>query len=399
MQQLNEALLTDLASHEATLCLSLYLEVSKGGGDHRHVRLALKNAQSEAAEAVRAGDAENPADVTAVIERLERLDYDDVTGAHDRRLAIFVAPELTEIVDTRAAETGVHVGRLFRLAPLIGELECTPDHAILMASQDEVRLYRVSDGALEEQAVDGLPGSLSSVSAFTDPQEKGNIDGREASGIPGSYQGPQAVDAGKSGTQGVPHHSMGGHDWRETKNDELRQYANRIINAAQHHLSGTNMPLVLAADEGLQGLLRQCSEYPFLASQGIDLHPRELGEEALRQAAVACLQGETEQRRKAAWDTLAASLGRQDGLASIDVTTIVTGAAAGQVAQLFVRSGASTKGRFDAASLMAEVDAGGDEDLIDRAIVETLRKGGEVFPIGDVAHAETAVAAAFRYPA
>lgn len=399
MRHLTGALLRDLARHEAPLCLSLYVEVAAGGGEHRHVELALKNAQSDGKEAVLAASGTNEGASAALVERLEALTYDDFVGAHDRRLAVFMGPDLTETVDTQVEETGIHVGPVFRLAPLLGELDRTPDHALLVASRDEVHLYRATSGTLTKLEPEDMPASFAAVSAFTDPQEKGNIHGREDSGVPGSYQGPQAVDSGKSGTQGLPHHSMGGHDWRETKEDELRCYAERIIKAVQHHLSGTNLPLVVAADERLHGMIRQGADYPHLVSDGIHRHPRDLDEEALREAAADCVKRETAQRRKDAWETVAASLGRKDQLASTDTTEIVTGAAAGRVAQLFVRTGASVKGRFNSKSLAAECDADGNEDLVDRAIVETLRNSGEVFALDHLGEADWTMAAGFRYPA
>ncbi len=91
-------------------------------------------------------------------------------------------------------------------------------------------------------------------------------------------------------------------------------------------------------------------------------------------------------------------LGRDDHAASEDPAEIVTAAAAGRVAHLFARTGATLPGRFDASSLAAELDEDGPDDLVDRAIVETLRNGGDVFPLGDRSPT-TPLAAAYRYPA
>lgn len=395
---LNDSLLRKLAGHDAPLCLSLFLEVTAGGGDHNLIRISLKNAKSDAADAIKAAGADDKA-AAAVQERLEALDYEDVVGGNDRRIAIFIAPDLTEIVDARFDETGVHAGARFRLAPLVAGLEGTPDHAVLVASQDEARLFRSSDGTLTRQDVPDMPDSFADVQKFTDEQEKGNVHGREDSGIPGSYKGPQATDVGVVGTQGVPHHSVGGHDWHEEKEHELRRYANLIINAAQQHLSGTNVPLVVAADERLYGMIRENSEYPFLADEGITLHPREMDDRELADAAAACLHREVETKRNEAWDKVAMSLGRDDHEASEDPVDITTASAAGRVAHLFVRTGATLRGRFDEDSLAAELVDNGPEDLVDRAIAETLRNRGDVFPLGDRGGKDTVMAAAYRYPA
>jgi hypothetical protein len=401
MRPLDPNLLRELAACEAPLCVSLYMEISAGGGEHRHVRIALKNAKSAAEKAIAAAAAADAdaAAAEAVKERLEALDYDDVVGGHDRRVAVFVAPDRTEVVDARFDETGVHVGTRFRLAPLLAGLEQTPEHAVLVASNDRACLYRAAGGRLEEQAVRDMPTSLADISKFTDMQEKGNIHGREDSGIPASYRGGLSSPAGPAGPAGVPHHSMGGHDWREDKEQDLRSYANFLINAVQRHLGGSNLPLVVIADERLHGMIGANSEYPFLVEEKITQHPSSLDQDALRDLAAGSLRREVERRRAEAWDKVAMSLGRGDREASEDPADIVTAAAAGRVAHLFVRSGAALPGRFDPQSLAAELARDGPDDLVDRAIVETLRNGGDVFPLEDRGGAGTQMAAAYRYPA
>ncbi len=378
MRPLNEELLRELAAREAPLCLSMYLEVAPGGGEHDQIRIALKNAKAAAAKAIELVGAEDDA-VRAVRERVEALDYDDVAGGHDRHVAVFVAPDLTEVVDARFDETGVHAGTRFRLAPLLASLEMTPEHAILVASKGRACLYRARGGALSEESLDAMPGSLADFEKFTDQQEKGNVKGREDAGI--------------------SHHSMGGDDWRQDKEDDLRLYANALINAVGQHLSGQNVPLVVAADERLYGMIRENAEYPFLADEGITTHPDNLEQDRLRTEAAACLERAVERRRADAWDKVAQSLGRGDREASEDPADIVTSAAAGRVAHLFARTGARLPGRFDEGSLAATPDEDGPDDLVDRAIVETLRNGGEVFPLGDRAGEATVLAAAYRYPA
>ncbi|TFL16857.1 baeRF3 domain-containing protein [Jannaschia formosa] len=395
---LDQNLLRDLAGHDASLCLSLYLEVAAGGGEHDHVRIALKKAKSEAAAKLGAASSDDAA-FASVRDRLDALDYEDLVGGHDRRVAIFIAPGMTEVVDARFDELGVHLGTRFRLSPLLGDLERIPDHAVLVASQEEAHLYTASAGTFARQKVEDMPASLSEISRFTDQQEKGNIHGREDSGLPGTYRGAQATSGGASGPEGVPHHSMGGHDWREDKEEDLRQYANLLVNAVGHHLSGTNLPLVIVADERLNGMIRENCEYPFLAPEGVLVHPRELEEDGIRERAARCLRGDIDAARAEAWDKVAMSLGRDDHEASTDPSDVATAAAAGRVAHLFVRAGASVPGRIDETTFAAEQDESGPEDLVDRAISDTMRNGGAVFSLGDYGGEDIVTAAAYRYPA
>jgi hypothetical protein len=398
MRTLDQTLLCNLARHEAPLCLSLYLEVAAGGGEHDHIRIALKNAKSEVAAHL-GGTSNDDEAFTAVRERLDALDHADIVGGHDRRVAVFIAPDLTTVVDAHFDETSVTVGTRFRLSPLLKGLKLAPDHAILVASQEESRLYRALGGRLHREKVEGMPDKLADVSRFTDQQEKGNVHGREDSGLPGSYKGAQATSGGATGPEGVPHHSMGGHDWREDKEEDLRHYANLLINSAGHHLSGTNTPLVVVADERLHGMIRENSEYPYMAKHGVLVHPKEMSEDDIRERAAACLCDDMAQLRDAAWDKVAMSLGRDDHEASTEPTDIATSAAAGRVAHLFVRPGARLVGRLDERTLGAEIDETGPEDLVDRAIADTLRNGGDIFALSEDQSEDLLMAAAYRYPA
>lgn len=378
MRPLNEDLLRTLAACEAPLCLSMFLEVAKGGGEHDQIRIALKNAKAAAARWIEAADFGED-EVRAVRDRVDALDEGDLAGSPDGHVAIFVTTDMTEVVSARMDETGVEAGTRFRLAPLVAALEQTPDHAILVATKDHASLLRAHGGELEDEAVDGMPASLADFKKFTDLQEKGNVKGREDAGI--------------------SHHSMGGDDWRQDHEDDLRLYANALANAAGRHLGGTNLPLVVAADERLYGMIRENCEYKHLADEGITLNPDDLDRDRLRKEAADRLGRAVEQRRAGAWDEVEAALGRGDGKASEDPADIVTAAAAGRVSHLFARTGARLPGRFDAQSLAATPAADGPDDLVDRAIVETLRNGGDIFPLGDRGSEGTVLAAAYRYPA
>lgn len=392
MRPVNEDLLRELARNDGPLCLSLYLEVAAGGGEHEQIRIALKNARAAATEAIGrlAGEAEAAA---AIRDRLGDIEYGDVVGARGDRVAVFVAPDLTRIVAARTAETGVTAGPRFRLAPLLESLGHTPDHAILVATKDRSALWRVSGGEMREDDVADIPASLAELGKYTDLQEKGNVTGRERAGVPGQGTGGSRDRAGQTG---VPHHSMGGQDWTEDYENDFRLYANALANAAGRHLSGSNLALVIAADERLNGAIREACEYPFLAAQGVTRNPDDLDEETLLKEAAACLGSVAESRRADAWEGVEASLGRGDGKASDDPAAIVSEAARGRVACLFARAGTRLAGRFDRGSLSAETADDGPDDLIDLAICETLRTGGDVFSLGERGDGMS-LAAGYRY--
>jgi hypothetical protein len=63
---------------------------------------------------------------------------------------------------------------------------------------------------------------------------------------------------------------------------------------------------------------------------------------------------------------------------------VVPAAGAGRIGSLFVALDAQAWGRVDDASLAAETHSSpqpGDEDLLNRAALETYLKGGAVFPV------------------
>src|SRR5690625_2293283 len=128
MRALDQKLMRELAAAEAPICLSLYLEVAAGGGEHDQIRIALKNAKDQAEQSMAAYVAERGdgaamrAEMRKVQDRLQALNYEDVVGGHDRHIAVFIAPELTEIVDAPLDEASVHCGPSLHLAPLLAHL-------------------------------------------------------------------------------------------------------------------------------------------------------------------------------------------------------------------------------------------------------------------------------------
>ena len=71
----------------------------------------------------------------------------------------------------------------------------------------------------------------------------------------------------------------------------------------------------------------------------------------------------------------------------------------GACRDLFVRAGATLRGRIDETTFAAELDEDCPEDLVIRAISDTLRNRDDVYPLGHRGGDGTVMAAAYRYPA
>jgi len=142
------------------------------------------------------------------------------------------------------------------------------------------------------------------------------------------------------------------------------------------------MDALLAAVEHFLPLYREVSAVATVIDAAVPGSPEELADAELHERAwalVAPLAERQTEERLARYAEHAAK-----GGAAHSIQGVLSGAQAARVETLFVPSDHAVWGRFDAAGGRARIHASrrrGDEDLLDRAVVETLRTGGTVVPL------------------
>jgi hypothetical protein len=227
-----------LIAHRGPACMSLYLPTTPVTQDAQADRIALKNLTKEGLEQFRAAGADKR-DLWPVEEAVDDLIEDDEFWrfqAHS--LAVFVTPD--HIVTFRlpnALTAMVEASDRFHVKPLLRSVTWPQAAYVLALSQNAVRVVEVAgDLPAVTVKVDGMPTDAASAvgkATVLDRSQKGRIHGSEGQKV------------------------------------RLRQYARRVDQALRGLIHGGETPLILAANEPLDGIYRSVNSYPHLAAQGI----------------------------------------------------------------------------------------------------------------------------------
>ncbi len=318
-------------------------------------------------------------------------------------LALFLAPGFAQhFWVSQPFRELASVGGRFHLAPLLPLLDGDGHFHLLALSQKNVRLFAGDRDGLQEVDLPGVPRSVQEAlhydatehslqlhSAPSTPQTIGSRGGPSAAG--------QAVPTSRR--QGMFHgHGVVDDDAKE----QVQRFLEVLTGSLERvwHRHQPPLPLVLAGVEYERAMFRAASKHPRILEQGIDGNVEHLSATELRERAqpiVEPLRGEAARRAAASFQELAGT-----PRASSDLEEVLLAAGDGRVDTLLCDTSVQRWGRFDPARRSLEVheqQQPGDEDLLDRAVHETLFHGGAAFPVtadtGVVALGP--VAAVFRY--
>ncbi len=227
-----------LIAQRAPVCLSIYLPTTPITQDAQADRIALKNLAKEGLEQFRAADADKR-DLWPIEEAIDDLVEDDEFWrfqAHS--LALFATPDHLVTFRLPSALTAmVEASDRFHVKPLLRSVTWPQAAYVLALSQNAVRVVEVSgDLPAATVKVDGMPTDAASAvgkSTVLDRSQKGRIHGSEGQKV------------------------------------RLRQYARQVDQALRGLIHGRETPLILAANEPLDGIYRSVNSYPHLAARGI----------------------------------------------------------------------------------------------------------------------------------
>lgn len=267
------------------------------------------------------------------------------------------------------------VNAQFAVRDLLPAITGQDRFCLLSLSQNHVTLYQAD--RYEMRAVESLavPGSL-----------------REALQY---YEHSNDLNTHGGGPFGAGVHGQSSQ--RDHRKVETLQFLRSVDDAVLDAIGRDNPPpLVLAMVESMAALYRSASHHPLVVDEVVAGNPDRAPAFELHQRAVAAAApvfAAERNRDLARFDSAGGT-----PLVSTDVGAVVAGAAVGRVHALLVAGHEPLWGAFDSDSTRVSVHErhqAGDEDLVNRAAIETIAHGGVVHT--DVAHLATPMAALFRY--
>lgn len=317
-------------------CVSIYLPTHRVTQETHQDRLVLRDLTRQAVEQLHASGVAGD-DVADIEEHLLHLVEDDEEFWTDlaESLAIFASPgrfETHRLPNQLSAM--VEVSDRFHVKPLLRAVTFPHAAWILAVSQGAVRLLELGpSGAPEEVRVDGLPR-----------------------------------DAWQSSGNKV-------HRAREAA------YARKVDSALRSVLTGSALPLILAASQPMAALYRSVNTYPHLVAEREHGNPETASDAELADAARAILDGVYADQLMA----LAADFDRyrSQGRTAVDLSDLARLATLGAVDTVMVDIDASVPGSVDEAGAVTFDDA---DDAVNYGVLDEIARrvllaGGKVLAL------------------
>jgi hypothetical protein len=358
-----------LNAHRGDACVSIYLRTTPVTQQTRGDRVELKNLAKKAAQQLQNAGV-NKQRVAAIAEQMDDLvDDDDFWRFQAHSLAIFATPDDVRTFRVpNALETSEVVSDRFHLKPLIRAVSFPHACYVLALAQKSVRVIEVSPE---------LPSAAVTVEGL--PEDAGRA----------------VRDVGR-----IAYWPSGRIHGAEGQKVLLRQFARNIDKALRPLLSGSDIPLILAATEPLASIYRSVNTYVHLAKAAIEGSPEKMTDAQLGERARAILDG-LYRDEIAAWNRLFEARANQ-GRATTDIAVAARAATVGAVTSMLVDIDRVIPEEIDenGAVTFAEQASAATYDLVDEIASRVIVAGGRVIggrqrdlPSGEV------LAAILRYPA
>lgn len=365
-------------------CVSIYMPVHRKGKDTEQDPLRLRNLLDAAEEELGAlGERGMPAAEILKPARDLLGEQRPFRSQQQDGLAIFLAPGWARILRLPFDVPEMLVtGSRFHLRPLAFGLQPDQEFYVLTLNRRGVRLLRGSRFDLEAVELSGIPTGVDEVLTIVESWER-------------QFQARTGTRRGDQSTPIFHGHGL----VRDTENERLLEYFRAVDKSVLEVLRDADAPLVLAGIGYLIPLFREATSYGRVLEQAAEGNTETLDDTQLHARTwtlVEPLAAAESRAKRERYEARAAK-----GEASCGLERVLKAALQGRVETLFVANDEFRWGRFDDQSGKArqhEQRRPGDEELLDRALVETMANGGRAYALArDEMPEQAGVAAIFRY--
>jgi hypothetical protein len=281
-------------------------------------------------------------------------------------LVAFIAPGIVKIFRTPSSfMQTVMIGDHFFMKPILPMITSHMKYYVLDLNLSGVRLFSGSRYLFSRIESDTLPGPIENVLLHDFGEKHTQFYGRS---MPGDSESPVVYGYGRD---------------PDGQKRRLMEYFQIVNNAVTSLLNKTNVPLITAGIEYLHSFYRDANSYPGLLDNSIKKDISLLTEQELHDQSkelVGPYYATRKQKDKEHYRTLA---GKDSPLATNNLESIVAGAIHGRVGTLFiVNTSPHIWGHLnesDQKILIHDHQLPGDDELVERAAIDTLLRGGSVY--------------------
>ncbi len=362
---LNLERVREVIRHGGAPCVSVYLPAHAMTPESGQDTIRLRNLLDEAERRLVADGTRRPAAQGLLAPGRELLGHGRFWSYQSDGLALFLAPGWSRVfrLPQEFAELVV-VGDRFHVKPLLALLTAGTHYYVLALSKNKVRLLEGSKHGLHEVELAGGPGSLRGALRYDAPEREQRL---------------HTAAHGGAGARAVFHgHGTGG----EVEKGLLERFLHQVDDGLREILGTETAPLVLAGVDYEQAEFRRITRYPHVLGDGISGNPEPLRADELHERAWRIVEPIFTKARRLAEQRYLEADGGQGTVSG--VAEVVRAATEGRVDTLFVPAGEQRWGTVGTDSPVVTVHDGfrpGDEDLLDRAAVQTLLTAGTVFAV------------------
>jgi len=360
-------------------CISIYLQTHRKAPETQQDPIRMKNLLKQAEQQLNQRQVRSSQrdQLLGFVEEL--LEDRSFWQQQSDGLAIFTSSEHQQYFRLpRAFPEVVRISDHYYLNPLIPLLQSNGRFYLLAVSQNSCRLLSGDRDTIRELDDANLPKNLRSALGFWQEQEL-------------NFHSMQKKPSSRSGNDTAIYH---GHYEDLTKQD-LTAYFRNIDEGVTESLQGEKAPLVFAGVDYLYPLYRDVNHYQELCAQAVTGNPDDLSARDLHAKAWRVVSPIFDQRDEIVLSEFAERQSRQT--ATKDMDTIITAAEHGLVetliiardAQSWVQNTETGINTEDASALPSD-----RYDLLDQAVLNTLKSSGEVIAADSNALPENKLAVA-----
>ena len=372
-----------LKEHESP-CISIYMPTGRRHPENLQDALHFKNLVTDARE--KGISLAGKRGIQALLDRLASLIEDHDFWMHTLGgVAVFVSPDHYQVLHLHepvADQVTVSGTGKFHIKPLLRLFQGGDRFQVLAVTKTDIRLYEGNRfGLAEIRPAAGVPKNLV-----------------EALGFETTPPHQTIASFGTPGTGGSMRH---GHSSRRDEEELDSERFYRAVDRAitEWHSKPTGLPLILAALPEHQSEFRAVSHNPGLLEEGLDIDPRLVGSDELRQLAWELLEPRWTRRLDEARAKYEEYYSKR--LGDDDPYLIAKAASTGRVWTLLLDSERRYPGVLDPSTGRIVPAKDGDKgagDVLEDLALLVLDNGGEVLVLPtEKMPSQTGVAAMYRY--
>lgn len=386
---ITEEAFEDLLTHKGNPCISLYMPTQRHAPEDQRNRINFKNLITDVRKQLtdRGFRAQEIDTLLADVQPLIDDNVDDWQYMNDG-FAVFIAPDFYQSYRLpRSFESFSYIGDKFHISQLLPIITNDQEFYVLELDLERSRLIKADRYRLAEVELTDVPTSVSEALQYDDFERQVQLH--------------STANQGKS-DQNALFHGQGTAADEDRQRENNMRFLQALDNGICSHLNTEHKPLILAGGDSLRGLYRQVNHYDHVLEKSIDNDTESLSDEELHARAWDIVKSSLGKQLAASMNEYKRLSGNNDERATNDFERIVPAAHFQRVDTLFIAEDRNQWGEFDQENnqlIVHDQRHDSDSDLINDAVVHTLKNGGGVYTVNpdDIANEEQPMAAILRY--